>query len=99
MRSGCVLFTLFLAYSLAANGQLPIANHSTDWIKSYSKYVEIAGATRAGSEVRAACHAEDSTPHRYAYHAQQGIECDDCYGNGILHVEGGGDKAKIISFH
>jgi predicted CXXCH cytochrome family protein len=35
---------------------------------------------------------------RHAYHAQQGIECEDCHGNGSLHIEGGGDIAKIFSF-
>ena len=36
--------------------------------------------------------------HGHAFHAQQGVECQDCPGNCSLHVEGGGDKSKIVGF-
>jgi predicted CXXCH cytochrome family protein len=72
------------------------ANHwGTD---SFSKYVTVPGATRVGSEACATCHADLSGSFRHAFHAQQGIECEDCHGAGSLHVEGGGDVSKIVSF-
>ncbi len=99
MRVHCFHLALLLAIATGAYGQSSSSKYTTDWLKSYGKYVEIAGATRAGAEVCATCHAEDSMAYRHAFHAQQGIECEDCHGNGSLHVEGGGDKSKIVSFH
>jgi hypothetical protein len=60
--------------------------------QAYSKYVEIADATRADGEVCATSQGEDSTAYHHAYHAQQGIECDYCHGNGSLQVEGGSEQ-------
>jgi predicted CXXCH cytochrome family protein len=99
MRSHCFQVALLLAFTTGAYGQSSPSKYTTDWLKSYGKYVEIAGATRAGAEVCATCHAEDSMAYRHGFHAQQGVECEDCHGNGSLHVEGGGDKTKIVSFH
>jgi predicted CXXCH cytochrome family protein len=74
-------------------------NKANEWgIAGFSKYVTIPGATRVGSEACAACHAETSNSFRHAFHAQQGIECEDCHGAGSAHVEGGGDVTKIISY-
>lgn len=67
-------------------------------IDSFSKYVEVAGATRVGVDTCAQCHPEVAGSFRHAFHAQQGVECEDCHGAGSLHVEGSGDVAKIISF-
>jgi formate-dependent nitrite reductase cytochrome c552 subunit len=39
-----------------------------------------------------------SSSFRHAFHAQQGIECEDCHGAGSLHVAGGGDVTKIVSY-
>jgi predicted CXXCH cytochrome family protein len=44
------------------------------------------------------CHSQIVSAANHAYHAQQGVECEDCHGNGSLHVEGSGDVSKIISY-
>jgi predicted CXXCH cytochrome family protein len=59
---------------------------------------QIAGAKRLGSDTCTTCHGEVAGNFRHAYHAQQGVECEDCHGAGSLHVDGGGDITKIISF-
>jgi predicted CXXCH cytochrome family protein len=70
-----------------------------DWtIAGFAKYKAIPGATSVGSDTCATCHAEIASEASHAYHTQQGVECEDCHGNGSLHVEGGGDVTKIISF-
>src|SRR3974390_2955624 len=66
--------------------------------KAWTKYVEIAGATSVGSSTCIACHEETSRNFQHAFHKQQGVECEDCHGNVSLHVEGGGDVTKIVSF-
>jgi predicted CXXCH cytochrome family protein len=72
---------------------------SNNWqIASFTKYVTISGATRVGSEACEACHSDVSSNFRHAFHAQQGIECEDCHGAGSLHVEAGGDVTKIVSY-
>ena len=67
-------------------------------ISSFSKYVQIPGATPVGTDACATCHADIAKDFRHAYHAQQGVECEQCHGAGSLHVQGGGDISKIISF-
>src|ERR1035437_8812685 len=67
-------------------------------ITSFAKYVQIPGATPVGAETCTTCHSEVAKDFRHAFHAQQGIECEQCHGPGSLHVEGGGDVSKIISF-
>jgi len=72
---------------------------SSYWrLHGFDKYVAIPGATQVGSEPCAACHSEVDSNFRHAFHAQQGIECEDCHGAGSLHVEGGGDVTKIVSY-
>ena len=66
--------------------------------KQFGKYTEIPGATPVGAETCATCHSDQSKDFQHAFHAQQGIECEDCHGNASLHVAGGGDVTKIISF-
>jgi predicted CXXCH cytochrome family protein len=70
----------------------------SEWSGQSAKAVEIAGAKRMGSETCAACHSETADNFRHAFHAQQGIECEDCHGSGSLHIEGGGDVKKIFGF-
>ncbi|HYA23487.1 MAG TPA: cytochrome c3 family protein [Terriglobales bacterium] len=67
-------------------------------ISSFAKYVEIPGAKPVGSDTCSTCHAEVANSFRHAFHAQQGVQCEECHGAGSLHVEGGGDISKIISF-
>src|SRR5581483_5334876 len=67
-------------------------------IASFAKYVEIPGATAVGADTCATCHSDVAKDFRHAFHAQQGVECEQCHGSGSLHVEGGGDVSKIISF-
>jgi predicted CXXCH cytochrome family protein len=74
------------------------AKKSAYGISSFAKYVEIPGAKPVGSDTCTTCHAEVANNFRHAFHAQQGIECEACHGAGSLHVEGGGDISKIISF-
>lgn len=74
------------------------AEKKPNWNRSYSKYVEIPGAKRVGADTCVTCHAEVARNFAHAFHAQQGVECEDCHGNGSLHVDGGGDISKIISF-
>lgn len=72
---------------------------SKDWgTAGFTKYVTIPGATRVGPEACAACHESLNGSYRHAFHAQQGVECEDCHGAGSLHIEGKGDIAKIVSF-
>jgi predicted CXXCH cytochrome family protein len=85
--------SLFFLHSSA--GQ---KNHRQWNIASFAKYKTIAGATRSGVDTCTTCHAEIASAATHAYHAQQGVECEDCHGNGSLHVEGGGDVAKIVSY-
>jgi predicted CXXCH cytochrome family protein len=50
-----------------------------------------------GSETCATCHEDVGKNFAHAYHAQQGVTCEQCHGNGSRHVDGGGDVTKIIS--
>ncbi len=73
------------------------AKQSTKELASFAKYLQIPGAKPVGSETCATCHADVAKNFQHAYHAQQGVQCEECHGNGSLHVEGGGDTTKIIS--
>ena len=84
---------------LAAIVYLPliVAKNSTKGIGSYAKYVQIPGAKPVGSETCTGCHGAVANDFRHAFHAQQGVECEDCHGAGSLHVDGGGDVTKIVA--
>ena len=83
-----VVSLLFCFPSLAAK-------KSAYGISSFAKYVQIPGAKPVGSNTCTTCHAEVANNFRHAFHAQQGVECEECHGAGSLHVEGGGDISKI----
>jgi len=74
------------------------AKKSAYGIASFAKYVQIPGATPVGADTCTTCHADVAANFRHAFHAQQGLECEECHGPGSLHVQGGGDISKIISF-
>jgi predicted CXXCH cytochrome family protein len=74
------------------------AKQTTREIAAFGKSIGIPGAKRVGSETCATCHADVAKNFQHAYHAQQGVQCEDCHGNGSLHVDGGGDTSKIFRF-
>lgn len=76
---------------------LPAAIGATKGAQLFSKYLQIPGAKPVGAETCATCHADLAKRFQHAYHTQQGVTCEDCHGNGSLHVDGGGDVTKIIS--
>ena len=71
---------------------------STESIASYAKYVQIPGAEEVGSETCATCHDAVAKNFGHAFHAQQGVQCENCHGPGSLHVDGGGEISKIVAF-
>jgi len=95
-RNGVLLVLVVLGLGLSAVHSY--AEKKSNWNKSYSKFVEIPGAKPVGAETCTTCHGDVAKNFAHAYHAQQGVECEDCHGNGSLHVDGGGDVTKIISF-
>src|ERR1039458_1253327 len=84
-------FLFFFVLHLSATNKPTPAN-------GYGIYVDIPGANRVGSDTCAGCHEDTAKNFQHAFHKQQNVECEDCHGNGSLHVEGGGDVAKIVSF-
>lgn len=66
----------------------------------------IEGATAVGSQICAACHPNQIETFKQTVHARlAGFErggalegCEACHGPGSLHVKGGGDRTKIITF-
>ena len=73
------------------------ATQASQELASNGKYLQVPGAKPVGSDTCATCHADVAKNFQHAYHAQQGVQCEECHGNGSLHVEGGGDTSKIIS--
>lgn len=71
---------------------------TTPAIASYAQYVEITGAKPVGVDTCTNCHDAVAKNYTHAFHAQQGVECEQCHGNGSLHVDGGGDVTKIVVF-
>lgn len=90
----CVLCGLALFFP-----QSVIAKKKSEYgVGSFAKYAQIAGATRVGSDTCLTCHARVANNFRHAFHAQQGVECEDCHGPGSRHVQGGGDVGMIVRF-
>lgn len=71
---------------------------NTRSIDGFAQYVTIPGAKEAGGDACTACHEAVAKGFQHAFHAQQGVECEQCHGNASLHVDGGGDVTKIVAF-
>ncbi|MDE3187648.1 MAG: hypothetical protein KGM96_09025, partial [Acidobacteriota bacterium] len=95
-RSSLVLAFTAALVSAFVYFPLPTAIGATKGTGLFSKYLQIPGAKPVGSDTCASCHADVAKNFRHAFHALQGVACEDCHGNGSLHVEGGGDVSKII---
>ena len=95
-------FKAFVVLSVVLAGVLWIPSivgkTKTEKIASYAKYVQIPGAKEVGSETCTTCHDAVAKNFGHAFHAQQGVECENCHGAGSLHVDGGGDVTKIVAF-
>ena len=98
MRWTHLAVNAILVLAFLSPQSLSAKEKSTYWIRSFAKYVEITGATRVGTDTCVQCHGEVTSNFRHAFHALQGVECEDCHGPGSLHVNGSGDVTKIIRF-
>jgi predicted CXXCH cytochrome family protein len=99
MRRNVALIAIaILGTTVGFRASVSAATKSDYAIASFSKYVEIPGAKAVGAETCATCHGDIANNFRHAFHAQQGVDCEACHGPGSLHVQGGGDVAKIIGF-
>ncbi|MBP7376726.1 MAG: hypothetical protein KA956_09640, partial [Pyrinomonadaceae bacterium] len=88
-----------------------VSQASGDVIDSDSSAAILAANTNpddfVGSETCKACHEDQFKKFKSTKHAKlqdvaswkdKAQGCESCHGPGKLHVEGGGDKTKIISF-
>ena len=86
----CLGVSLALLWSLsplAVAKQKPYANSRHEQReRDFSRFVEIPGAERLGSDQCRSCHEEQGKTFRYSNHAQQSLECEDCHGAGSLHL-------------
>ena len=61
-----------------------------------------AGAQNVGLDTCTTCHRSKGQDYRAGTHGA-GVTganaCETCHGPGSLHVEGGGDKTKIMKGH
>lgn len=91
---GVTILAVVAVYSFPSRA----ARNSELTVASFTNYVQIPGAKAEGTDVCTTCHEDVAKDFRHAFHAQQGVECEQCHGPGSLHVEGGGDMSKIISY-
>ncbi len=96
---GLLLLSLFLlAPSLPAKSK-PKPTGAEEQQRDFSRYVEIPGAEKVGSEQCGQCHADPAKNFRRSLHSMQDIDCEQCHGAGSLHTAAGAySKEKIISF-
>ncbi len=99
MKRSSLIWILAVAGLTAGVCISPLAaKQSTQELASFAKYLRIPGAKPIGAETCATCHTDVAKEFQHAFHAQQGVQCEQCHGNGSLHVDGGGDVSKIVSF-
>jgi len=68
-------------------------------ISSFAKVCANSRRHPVGTETCTTCHADLARDFRHAFHAQQGVLiAKRVMVPGSLHVQGGGDISKIISF-
>jgi predicted CXXCH cytochrome family protein len=101
IRHSLVVFlglALFLSFSIFVAAQ-QTGHSDSGWERAngFAKFVDVPGAKSVGSETCTNCHGDVSKNFQHAFHKQQGVECEDCHGNGSLHVEAGGDVKKIVA--
>ena len=89
----CLSFSIFVAARQTGH-----SDSGRERANGFAKYLEVPGASSVGSETCTSCHGDVSKNFQHAFHKQQGVECEDCHGNGSLHVAGGGDVKKIVAF-
>lgn len=92
------LYVVACLILLSSSSLLADKKPNSNLIKGFASYVTIPGAKAVGTDTCAGCHEAVAKGFQHAFHAQQGVECEDCHGAGSLHVDGGGDVTKIVAF-
>lgn len=98
-----VQFKMLLPPLLAASLLLIIRPAAADEQEKKAAPHDTGTAQYVGIDVCKTCHEElyqknfEHTPH-FKTTLEDGHGCESCHGPGSLHVEGGGDVTKIISF-
>ncbi len=73
-RSSPCLFLFTLLSLWITSPVLTAAAVTPERDKSFSKYVEIPGASRVGTDTCTTCHADTAKNFQHAFHKQQGLE-------------------------
>src|ERR1700687_2339445 len=103
MRRRALLLAFFFSVPLLLTPALlakdkPKTGTSDKIRQDFNKSVDTPGAPPVGADTCTTCHSDIAANFRHAFHAQQGLDGESCHGPGRLHVQGGGDVSKIISF-
>jgi DmsE family decaheme c-type cytochrome len=99
--------TVFLLIFILAIGSTAFArkqaNNKAKPGEPSSQEKAVASASYVGSDTCKGCHEDiynkgfNNTPHWNLTKLADKHGCEDCHGPGSAHVEGGGDKTKIIN--
>lgn len=85
LRFGLLLFLVLLL--LSAAGTAGSKSKSIDKKhRDFSKYVEIQGATRIGTDQCVQCHDDLAKAFRNSSHALREVDCEQRHGSGSLHL-------------